>query len=119
MGLAKAANLLSHPQSETRKAAYQGIRAAWETQQTAVSTGLNAINGWRLEETEKRASTRRLHYLDKSCHQSRISRSTLDALMNTTYQHRKIGQRALSAMAKAIGQDGTCTCGWRGGNDFF
>lgn len=104
MGLAKAANLLSHPTSQMRKAAWEGIRAAWETQQTAVATGLNAINGWRLEETEKRANTRRLHYLDESCHQSRINRSTLDALMETTYQQREIGQRALSAMAKAIGQ---------------
>ena len=104
MGLAKAANLLSHPESGTRKAAWLGIRTAWATQQTAVATGLNAINGWRLEETEKRASTRRLHYLDESCHTSRISRATLDAMIETTYQQRNIGHRALNAMAKAIGQ---------------
>ncbi|MEO1636133.1 MAG: M3 family oligoendopeptidase [Cyanobacteria bacterium J06631_9] len=104
MGLAKAANLLSHPDSDTRKAAWHGIRTAWKTQQTAVATGLNAINGWRLEETEKRASTRRLHYLDESCHTSRIARGTLDALMETTYQQREIGQRALNAMARAMGQ---------------
>ena len=104
MGLAKAANLLSHPDSETRKDAYEGIRTAWETQQSPVAAGLNAINGWRLEETEKRSRTRRLHYLDDSCHGSRISRSTLDALMETTYQQREIGQRALTAMAKAMGQ---------------
>ena len=104
MGLAKAANLLSHPDSDTRKAAWHGIRTAWATQQTAVATGLNAINGWRLEETEKRASTRKLHYLDESCHTSRISRDTLNAMMDATYQQRAIGQRALNAMAKAIGQ---------------
>ena len=104
MGLAKAANLLSHPESATRKAAWKGTRAAWETQQSAVAAGLNAITGWRLEETEKRAAQRKLHYLDKSCHQSRISRATLDALIETTYQQREIGQRALTAMAKAIGQ---------------
>ncbi|MGB5916849.1 MAG: M3 family oligoendopeptidase, partial [Phormidesmis sp.] len=104
IGLAKAANLLSHPQSATRKAAWNGIRSAWETQQSAVAAGLNAINGWRLEETQKRSHHRTLHYLDKSCHQSRISRNTLDALINTTYQQRSIGQRALTAMAKAIGQ---------------
>ena len=104
MGLAKAANLLSHPDSATRKAAWEGVRTAWSTQQTAVATGLNAINGWRLEEAEKRASIRKLHYLDESCHTSRISRKTLDAMMETTYQQREIGQRALKAMAKAIGQ---------------
>ncbi|MEL7333353.1 MAG: M3 family oligoendopeptidase [Cyanobacteria bacterium J06560_2] len=104
MGLAQAANLLSHASATTREAAWRGIRAAWETQQRPVAAGLNAINGWRLEETQKRASQRSLHYLDKSCHQSRISRNTLDALMETTYQQRTIGQRALTAMAKAIGQ---------------
>ena len=104
MGLAKAANLLSHSQSAKREAAWKGIRAAWETQQSAVAAGLNAINGWRLEETQKRSAVRELHYLDKSCHQSRISRQTLDALMETTYQQREVGQRALNAMAKAMGQ---------------
>ena len=105
MGLAKAANLLSHPDSATRQSAWEGIRTAWSAHQSPVAAGLNAINGWRLEETKKRAVTRELHYLDKSCHQSRISRETLDALMKTTYQQREIGHRALNAMAKAIGQN--------------
>lgn len=105
MGLAKASNLLSSDESSTRKAAWEAIRSAWKTQQTAVATGLSAINGWRLEESRKRSGQRELHYLDKSCHQSRIERRTLDALIETTYQNRAVGQRALSAMAKAIGQE--------------
>ncbi len=105
MGLAQTANLLSHPQSETRQAAWDGIRSAWSVHQPAVAAGLNAINGWRLEETQKRSHRRTLHYLDKSCHQSRIERETLDALMETTYQNREIGHRALAAMAKALGQE--------------
>lgn len=104
MGLAKAANLLSHPHAQTRQAAWEAIRAAWREHQTAVAAGLNAINGWRLEETRKRARSRELHYLDKSCHQSRIERETLEALIASTYQHRAIGQRALGAMATALGQ---------------
>ena len=104
VGLAKAANLLSHPESATRRAAWDGIRAAWSAHQSSVAAGLSAINGWRLEETKKRASQRSLHYLDKSCHQSRISRKTLDALIETTYQHREVGHRALNAMAKVLGQ---------------
>lgn len=104
-GLAQAANLLSHADSTTRQAAWEAIYQAWHTQQSAVAAGLNAINGWRIEETQKRKSQRELHYLDKSCHQSCISRETLDTLMATTYQQREIGQRALSAMAKAMGQN--------------
>ncbi|CAN5706423.1 M3 family oligoendopeptidase [soil metagenome] len=104
-GLAQAANLLSHPRSETRRAAWEGIRSAWSGHQPAVAAGLNAINGWRLEETQKRSHHRKLHYLDKSFQQSRIERETLDALMETTYQNRDIGHRALAAMAKALGQE--------------
>ncbi len=104
MGLAQAANLLNHPDSATRQAAWNGIRNAWSAHQSAVAAGLNAINGWRLEETSKRSHHRELHYLDKSCHQSRIERATLDALMETTYQNRDLGHRALAAMAKALGQ---------------
>ncbi|MEO1394513.1 MAG: M3 family oligoendopeptidase [Cyanobacteria bacterium J06634_5] len=104
MGLAKAANLLSAPDAAVRQAAWDGIRAAWSEHQTPVASGLNAINGWRLEETEKRSHARRLHYLDKSCHQSRIERETLDALMETTYTNRTVGHRALAGMAKSIGQ---------------
>ncbi|MEM9161520.1 MAG: peptidase family M3, partial [Cyanobacteria bacterium P01_F01_bin.4] len=93
MGLAKAANLLSDPQRETRLAAWHGVRNAWVGHQETAAAILNAINGWRLEETQKRATVRALHYLDKSCHQSRIERTTLGALMETTYQHRSVGQR--------------------------
>ncbi len=105
MGLAQAANLLSNPSADTRKAAWDGIRCAWEAQQPTVAAGLNAINGWRLEDAKKRSTKRQLHYFDKSCHQSRIERATLDALMETTYQNRDIGHRALAAMAKALRQN--------------
>ncbi len=102
VGLAKAANLLSSPQRDTRLAAWQGIRNAWIGHQETAAAILNSINGWRLEETQKRATVRELHYLDKSCHQSRIERPTLNALMETTYNHRAVGQRALKAMAKVL-----------------
>ncbi|MBT9310992.1 M3 family oligoendopeptidase [Leptothoe kymatousa] len=102
MGLARAANLQSDPQRETRRAAWQGTRNAWIGHQATATAIINAINGWRLEETQKRAGVRELHYLDKSCHQSRIERATLDALMDTTYDQRAIGQRALQAMAQVL-----------------
>ncbi|MEM9137885.1 MAG: M3 family metallopeptidase, partial [Cyanobacteria bacterium P01_F01_bin.42] len=103
MGLAQATNLLSAPDSATRKVAWQGIQSAWGEHQETVAAILNAINGWRLEETQQRAHTTELHYLDKSCLQSRIERDTLTALMETTYTNRGIGQRAIQAMATASG----------------
>lgn len=103
MGLAQASNLLSSTEPKERKAAWQGIQAAWGEHQETVAAILNAINGWRIEETQQRAHTQTLHYLDKSCLQSRIDRATLDSLMETTYNYRNVGQRALKAMATASG----------------
>ncbi len=102
VGLAKAANLVSSANRDTRQAAWTAIRSAWSTREDSVASILNAINGWRLEETAQRSHIRELHYLDKSCHQSRIERETLNALMDTTYEHRAIGQRALKAMGQAL-----------------
>lgn len=102
MGLAKAFNLLSSRDRAQRSDAWHGINAAWAGRAETVAMILNAINGWRLEETKQRSHQRVLHYLDKSCHQSRIERATLDALMETTYQRRAIGQRALTAMGKVL-----------------
>ncbi len=102
VGLAKAANLVSSASRATRQAAWSAIRSAWSTREDSVASILNAINGWRLEETAQRSHIRELHYLDKSCHQSRIERETLNALMDTTYEHRAIGQRALKAMGQAL-----------------
>ncbi|MEB3295206.1 MAG: M3 family oligoendopeptidase [Synechococcales bacterium] len=107
IGLAQAANLLYHPDRVTREAAWRGIQTAWTSREETAATILNAINGWRLEETQQRANHSPaqvpLHYLDKSCHQNRIERTTLEALMATTYQRRSIGQRALNAMGKVLG----------------
>ncbi|NET31787.1 MAG: M3 family oligoendopeptidase [Cyanothece sp. SIO1E1] len=105
VGLAKAANLLGHATRSTREAAWRGINQAWTSRQQTVAAILNALNGWRLEETRQRARIRSLHYLDQSCHQNHIERATLDALIDTTYHHRTTGQRALKAMAKVLNQD--------------
>lgn len=102
MGLAKAFNLQSSPDRNLRAAAWNATQDAWKTQSETVASVLNAINGWRIEETKQRGTQRVLHYLDKSCHQSNIERSTLNALIDSTYQRRSIGQRALKAMGKIL-----------------
>jgi oligoendopeptidase F len=102
IGLAQAANQLSSTDRPSREATWRAIQVAWTSRQETVSTILNAINGWRLEESQKRGQTRQLHYLDKSCHQNSIDRATLDALIDATHRHRHLGQRALKAMAQAM-----------------
>ena len=102
-GLAAAANQLSSPEQNIREQAWRGINSAWTENEQAAAAILNNINGWRIEEAGQRSHTRKLHYLDKSCHSSRISRATLDAMMEATHSSRHIAQRALKAMAKLHG----------------
>ena len=100
LGLAAAANQLSSPEQSIREQAWRGINNAWTENEQAAASILNNINGWRIEESGQRSHSRKLHYLDSSCHTSRISRSTLDAMMDTTHASRHIPQRALKAMAR-------------------
>ena len=100
LGLAAAFNQLSSEQQSIREQAWRGINTAWTENEQAAASILNNINGWRIEESGQRSHTRALHYLDKSCHTSRISRNTLDAMMEATHASRHIPQRALKAMAK-------------------
>jgi oligoendopeptidase F len=102
MGLTKAFNLQSSADRPTREAAWNASTTAWSSQSGTVANILNAINGWRLEETKQRGTIRHRHYLDQSCHQSRIDRATLDAMMDSTYDRRSIGQRALKTMGKVL-----------------
>ena len=103
LGLAAAANQLSNPERNIREQAWRGINKAWTEHEQSAAAILNNINGWRIEESGQRSHSRELHYLDKSCHSSRISRATLDAMMEATHSNRHISQRALKAMAKLLG----------------
>lgn len=100
MGLAAAFNLTMAADRNTREAAWHGIRAGWEGQLHAVIAGLNAINGWRLSEFERRSKQKPMHYLDVACHQSHITRDTLAALMDTTFANRSVGQKAIQLMSQ-------------------
>ncbi|WP_324005576.1 M3 family oligoendopeptidase [Aeromonas hydrophila] len=101
MGLAQADNLLAHPQRARRAAAWHAIQAAWGAEQETVAAILNAINGWRNELTRQRGRARRWDALDVSCHQGHLERVTLETLMTAAGEHKKLGRRALRAMACA------------------
>ncbi len=102
MGLAQAASLVRQGDREKRKLAYEGINQAWRQHEESAAAVLNAINGWRLEMNKNRSQKRDWHYLDVSCHQSRITRETLSALIDETYAQREVGHRALRSMAKLM-----------------
>ena len=103
MGLAKASNILFQDDSKKRKVAYDAINKAWQQNEIPAGTILNSLAGWRLESSRARSVKKEHHYLDASAHTEKISRAALDTLMLTTYENRRIGHKALAAMAKEMG----------------
>ena len=102
MGLAQASSLLRGPIRDKRKKAWIAVNKSWDSYKESTSAILNAINGWRIESNKMRSTKKPLHYLDQSCHESRITNKTLNALMDSTYEKRAVGQKALKVMAKIM-----------------
>jgi len=102
LGYATTANLVKQGDRTKREKAFKAVNKSWTVHEESAAAILNAINGWRLENFSARSKKKDYHYLDKSCHQSHITRKTLEALMNATFENRSIGHRALNTMAKAM-----------------
>jgi oligoendopeptidase F len=98
LGLASAFNLTMSADRTKREASYKAIQNAWREHENSVVAGLNAINGWRLNEFQRRSSKKEMHYLDVACHQSHITRDTLNALMGSAKDKKNIGQQAIGLM---------------------
>ncbi len=105
MGMAEAAGLLQKSDVRTRKDAWHGINDAWRTHEESCAAAVNAIAGWRLELNRKRSKVRPVHFLDAPVHMNRISRRTLDALLEVTLESRPLARRATLAMARATGRE--------------
>lgn len=104
MGLAAAEAFYQSHHEETRRAAYQAINGAWATQQESCAAMLNAIAGWRLEIYRRRSRQRRVHFLDNPLHHVRISKQTLDSMMQAVMAKQDIGRKACLLRAKALGK---------------
>lgn len=102
LGLADASNILFGDDAVKRQTAYRAINEAWNQSAISSAAVLNALSGWRLENNRSRSKKTELHYLDKSCHTQKITRETLNTLMQTTYEQRHIGQDALKLMAQEM-----------------
>jgi len=102
VGLATANNYYSHADRAMREKAFRAINEGWRQNEISACAILNSINGWRNEEFKIRSTKKPLHYLDKSCLTSGITRETLDTLMQVTYDKRSVGQEILSMMASEL-----------------
>lgn len=102
MGIASASNILFGDDPSKRKTAYKAINEAWDKNSISAGAVLNSLSGWRLENNKARSKKAELHYLDKSCFSEKITRETLNTLMQTTYEQRHVGQDALRLMAQEM-----------------
>ena len=105
MGMAEAAGMLQRSDERTRIDAWRGINDAWRTHEESCAAAINAIAGWRLELNRKRSRVRPVHFLDAPVHMNRLSRRTLDTLLEVTLEARPLAQRATKAMARASGRE--------------
>lgn len=105
MGMAEAAGLLQKSDERTRADAWRGINRSWRTHEESCAAAINAIAGWRLELNRKRSKAKPVHFLDAPVHMNRLSRRTLDTLLEVTLEARPLAQRATKAMARASGRE--------------
>ena len=104
MGIAQASGLMQRSDDQLRRAAWQGINAAWESAEESCAASINAIAGWRLAMCRKRSTNKPVHFLDAPTHMNRISRATLDAMFSAVQEARPLARRAAVAMARAYGK---------------
>ena len=104
LGVAQAYTLLMSASESQREAAYRGLHEAWTSQEQSCSAGLNAIAGWRLEMCKQRSREQPVHFLDAPTHASRITRGTLDTLLDVAEKNKAESQRAAGLLARAYGK---------------
>lgn len=104
-GLAEAASMLQNADESVRKAAFDGINSGWKANEEATAGVLNALAGWRHEVYRRRSYKKPVHFLDDPLHRSRITRSTLDAMMGAVTEARSESRRAMRLKAKALGKE--------------
>ncbi|MDG2277099.1 MAG: M3 family oligoendopeptidase [Pseudomonadales bacterium] len=106
MGIAQANALMSSADDHQRRAAWLGINEAWSAHDESTSASLNAISGWRLEMSKQRSRKQEIHFLDAPTHMNRISRKTLDTLLDVAFRAKPLAQKAARLQARAYGKEG-------------
>lgn len=104
MGIAQAAGLMQSPDDDLRRNAWTAINGAWQQHEESCTAGINAIAGWRLELCRKRSGSKPVHFLDAPVHMNRISRATLDGILQAAEEFRPLARRAAKLQAKAYGK---------------
>ncbi len=101
--LSSVRNLAYSPDAQVRKAAYEAELACYDKIKDAVALALNSIKLQVITECDLRGYA---SPLDKSLYQSRMKRSTLEALLTAMREYLPAFHKYLRAKAKALGHEG-------------
>lgn len=102
VGLARLQSLLGENSEAMRKKAYQAIHTLFRQHEETCAAILNALAGWRLELCRRRSHSEPVNFLDEPLHMNRISRQTLDTMMQVVKEHRALGQKSFQLMAQLL-----------------
>ncbi len=106
VGLAEASGLMLKPDDALRENAWRAVNGAWEEHAESCAAAINAIAGWRLEMCRRRSrGGRPVHFLDAPVHLNRISRATLDTLLEVAAEAVPLARRAARLQARAYGKE--------------
>ena len=106
VGLAEASGLMLKPDDALRENAWRAVNGAWEGHAESCAAAINAIAGWRLEMCRRRSrGGRSVHFLDAPVHLNRISRATLDTLLEVAAEAVPLARRAARLQARAYGKE--------------
>ena len=106
VGLAEASGLMLKPDDALRENAWRAVNGAWEEHAESCAAAINAIAGWRLEMCRRRSrGGRSVHFLDAPVHLNRISRATLDTLLEVAAEAVPLARRAARLQARAYGKE--------------
>lgn len=117
MGVAEALGYANSHLDRVRKSSFFAVQRAFEAQEETFAAILKNLALWRHEVDARRSHTHPVHFLDDAVHAGRISRASLDAMMEAV-KHRgfPVGRRALRLKAKLLGKP--CLDPWDGGAPF-
>ena len=95
-------SLMENSDRDTRRAAFLGGNAAWETVEDVAASALNAISGTRLTLNGYRQVP---HFLEVALFQSAITKKTLDAMFEAIFSEIELARSILKYKAGAMGID--------------
>ena len=97
------AKVMANPDQSYREKVFRAINKSWTEHEITFAEILNSINGWRIEEAKLRSTKKDYHFLTDASHRSKITRLTLETLMQTTFERKGVAMKAMDLQKKSAG----------------